>query len=78
MIFFYLSFLSSGYLFQLHTGHTDHNCLIETVLGSGYLFQLHTGNADQNCLIETVQVLKVIVFNCFHDNLHKSAWIFLL
>ena len=29
----FFSFLvSDGYLFQLHTGHADQNCLIETVL----------------------------------------------
>ena len=56
-----------------------HGFFYLSFLGSdGYLFQLHTGKSDQNCLIETVQVLKVIVFNCFHDNLHKSAWIVLL
>ena len=30
---FYFRFLGSDdYLFQLHTGHADQNCLIETVL----------------------------------------------
>ena len=51
--------------------------------GDGYLFQLHTGHADQNCLVETVLISTtgsyfLLVFNRFHDNLHKVHRFFTL